>query len=563
MLTRHWKLDAIGLLTVMVFALIFCLSALPMLRLTYTAFWPHGGWDGAGFAARFLKPQVLRAATHTLETSIWGAVVASLIGLPFAFAVGLTDLPARRILSFCLILPLMIAPQVTAIAWLHLFGPSSTLMELLGFPPKIGSGNPMLGRDGIILLLGVQQAPIVFITVRAGLSRLPGDLIEAARAAGASQKRVIVSIVLPLLRPHLLAAVLLAFMSGIGNFGIPALLGLPVNYLTLTTLIYQRLTSTGPDVLPELAALSIAIGLAALCGIVIQSLAMSSRQTYQLTSSKSTRLELGSMRITLAVIAWTIVVGMLILPTAALVATSLIPAFGVPLSVRTITLDNYIEVLFRQASTERAFFNSGLLSAAAAMLLAGFAIPVGWILSRCRSQIRTVLQTMIVLPYAMPGIALSIACILLFLRPLPFAGSLYGTPWIILIAYLMRFLTLATNPVTTQIAQIPSALSEAAAAAGAGPLWRLMTIIAPIVAPAALAGCLLVFMMALNELTVSALLWSHGTETLGVILFSLEEAGLGTQAAAIAIVSQMLVIGILLLLDRLGRSLPAGILPWR
>lgn len=170
---------------------------------------------------------------------------------------------------------------------------------------------------------------------------------------------------------------------------------------------------------------------------------------------------------------------------------------------------------------------------------------------------------MIVLPYAMPGIVLSIACILLFLRPLPFAGSLYGTPWIILIAYLMRFLTLATNPVTTQIAQIPSALSEAAAAAGAGPLWRLMTIIAPIVAPAALAGCLLVFMMALNELTVSALLWSHGTETLGVILFSLEEAGLGTQAAAIAIVSQMLVIGILLLLDRIGRSLPAGILPWR
>ncbi len=563
MLTRHWKLDAIGLLTVMVFALIFCLSALPMLRLAYTAFWPHGAWDGAGFAARFLKPQVLRAATHTLETSIWGAVVASLIGLPFAFVVGLTDLPARRILSFCLILPLMIAPQVTAIAWLHLFGPSSTLMELLGFPPKIGSGNPMLGRDGIILLLGVQQAPIVFITVRAGLSRLPGDLIEAARAAGASQKRVIVSIVLPLLRPHLLAAVLLSFMSGIGNFGIPALLGLPVNYLTLTTLIYQRLTSTGPDVLPELAALSIAIGLAALCGIVIQSLAMSSRQTYQLTSSKSTRLELGSMRIPLAVIAWTIVVGMLILPTAALVATSLIPAFGVPLSIRTITLDNYIEVLFRQASTERAFFNSGLLSAAAAILLAGFTIPVGWILSRCRSQIRTVLQTMIVLPYAMPGIVLSIACILLFLRPLPFAGSLYGTPWIILIAYLMRFLTLATNPVTTQIAQIPSALSEAAAAAGAGPLWRLMTIIAPIVAPAALAGCLLVFMMALNELTVSALLWSHGTETLGVILFSLEEAGLGTQAAAIAIVSQMLVIGILLLLDRIGRSLPAGILPWR
>ena len=170
---------------------------------------------------------------------------------------------------------------------------------------------------------------------------------------------------------------------------------------------------------------------------------------------------------------------------------------------------------------------------------------------------------MIELPYALPGIVLAIACILLFLRPLPFIGSLYATPWIILAAYLMRFFALAMKPVTAAVGQMSRDLDEAAAVSGAYPLRRMMTIIAPLAAPAAVAGALLVFMSAFNELTVSALLWSSGNETLGVVLFSLEEAGLGTQAAAIAVTTIVIVVGLLLLLDRLGRRLPAGVLPWR
>jgi iron(III) transport system permease protein len=127
----------------------------------------------------------------------------------------------------------------------------------------------------------------------------------------------------------------------------------------------------------------------------------------------------------------------------------------------------------------------------------------------------------------------------------------------------MRFAALAVKPTDAALGQIPKAMGEAAAAAGAGPFRRLLTITLPLAAPAAGAGALLVFMSAFNELTVSALLWSNRNETLGVILFSLEEAGLSTQASAIAVVTVAVVIGLLLLLDRLAPRLPPGILPWR
>jgi len=167
------------------------------------------------------------------------------------------------------------------------------------------------------------------------------------------------------------------------------------------------------------------------------------------------------------------------------------------------------------------------------------------------------------LPYALPGIVLAIACILLFLRPLPLLGSLYGTPWIILIAYLMRFAALAVKPVEAALSQLAPDLDEAAAGAGAGTIRRLLTITAPLAGPAAAAGALLVFMSAFNELTVSALLWSSRNETIGVILFSLEESGLSPQAAAVAVITLLVIVLLLALLDRLGRRLPAGVLPWR
>src|SRR5690606_33414277 len=189
-----------------VVAAIAVLSVLPMARLLLTAVAPGGELDLAAFVDGLLRPGSLRATWNTLVTASFGALLALAIGAPFAIAVAMTDLPGRKAVGFLLLMPLIIAPQVTALSWLHLAGPSSTLLNLLGLAPAPGTPNPMLGRDGIILLFGVQHAPIVFVTLRAGLVRVPGDLLEAARASGAGARRAFFTIVLPLLRPYLVAA---------------------------------------------------------------------------------------------------------------------------------------------------------------------------------------------------------------------------------------------------------------------------------------------------------------------------------------------------------------------
>lgn len=545
-----------------VLILIALLSLLPVGRLVMTAIAPTGVPDFAVFYERLAKPSSMRALWNTLDTAFFGALLSLAIGAAFTIAIALTDLPGRRTLGFLLILPLTIAPQVTALAWLHMFGPSSTLLGMFDLAPPPGSPNPMLGRGGIIFLFGVQHAPIVFVTLRAGLSRVPASLIEAARSSGAGPLRTLRTIVLPLVRPYIVAAAALAFVSCIGNFGIPALLGMSVNYLTLPTLIYQRMVSFGPGVLPEMASLSVLIGLLVVLGTAVQAYALRKGEA-RYADDRTLRFSMGGWRGPAAVLAWIWIVFTVMIPICALLATALVPSFGVPLTLQTLTFDNFTEVLTRQAATMRAFRNSFVFSALAALLLAIIAIPATSAMDRMKPRLRRPLQGFVDLPYALPGIVLAVACILLFLRPLPLIGSLYGTGAIIVVAYLMRFLALALKPVASATAQIPRDLGEAAAASGAGPRRRLLTITVPLVLPAAFAGALLVFMSAFNELTVSALLWSSGNETLGVVLFSLEEAGLGTHAAAVAVTTIAAVVVLLGLLDCFARKLPSGVLPWR
>jgi len=167
-------------------------------------------------------------------------------------------------------------------------------------------------------------------------------------------------------------------------------------------------------------------------------------------------------------------------------------------------------------------------------------------------------------PYAVPGVVLAIAAILLFLKPLPVLGvSLYNTLWIILFCYLARFLVLGLRPVIAGYRQLDRTLEEASQIAGARLLRRLRTVVLPLIAPAATAGALLIFLTAFNELTVSALLWSSGSETLGVVFFSFQQGGDATYAAALGVltvgVSIALMYSTLLMADRL----PPGVLPWR
>lgn len=536
----------------------------PLMRLMALVF-ADGLVDGLGFVGEVWASRAARVATiNTIDAAFWATALSVLLGAGMALLVSLTDVRGRVMLVFLLILPLLIPPQVSALAWLSLIGPQSPLWALPGLEGFRPSRNPLLGRNGVILVMGIEHAPMVFLALRAGLRALPGDLIDAARGAGSRPMGTVGRVILPLMMPALLAGAALAFVSAIGNFGVPALLGIPGRYPVLSTLIYQRLSGFGPGALPEVAALALILAGIAAVGILVQAVALRRFAVpTDRTGGGHRGFPLGRARVAVTAATWTLMTVFAILPLLALLAAALVPSIGVRLTLATVTIDNLVEVVAGLSMTQRAFINSVTLATMAAVLSLAVAVPLAWLAMRGYRAAR-IFNLAADVPYVLPGIVLSIAFILTFLPPLPGLGiSLYNTLWILLLAYLARFFALALRPVMSALTQLDPALEEAARNVGARGLHRLLTIVLPLVAPAVGAGAILVFLGAFSELTVSALLWSRGNETLGVVVFSLYDEGRTTMAAAVSIWVLAVVLTLAGLVTLLARHLPEGVLPWQ
>lgn len=551
-------------LTIFLFLIIGFLSLLPSLRLLSEALQHlERGleaplWQVLGTSSTWL------ALNNSLYTASLGTLLALVLGSGFAIALGMTNVRLRSLWVFCFMLPMMIPPQVTALSWLQLFGPASPILNSIGLAPKLGSPQPMYSGEGIALLLGIQHAPLVFLALRAAMLNLPRDLIEAAQLCGAGQYRLWLNIILPLLWPAMIAGAALAFVSSLGNFGIPAMLGIPAGYLVLPTLIYQQMAGFGNDMLSEVASLSMLIALLVFIGMLVQQW-LQQRNHFALLgiSSAPVSFRLGKWRVPCEILLGLIMSLILLAPLAALVVSSLVPALGVALNSETFSLAAYYQMLAKQGATMRAFINSLSLATLAALLLMLIALPLSFRLGQLPMRWRTAVASFIEVPYAIPGIVLSVAFILLFAKPIPlFEVQLYGTLGIILIAYLSCFLSVCLKPVSSALAQLDPALSEAARIVGARPWQVLKDILLPITAPALFAGGLLVFLIAVNELTVSALLWSAGNETLGVLIFNLDESGDSVLASALSVLVVILVAALMSVLSLLAPRLPRGVIPW-
>lgn len=555
---HRWLLTLLTLLVVL-------LSLAPSLRLLMEALSDLGQGSSAPLWKVLNAASTWRALWHSLYTSGLGMLIALVLGSLFAFVITLTDIRGKAWLVFCFMLPMMIPPQVTALSWLQLFGPASPLLKSIGMAPPLGSPQPLYSAEGIALLLGIQSAPLVFLALRTSLMSLPRELVEAARISGARQGQVWGHIILPVTRHGLIAGAAMAFISSLGNFGIPAMLGIPAGYYVLPTLIYQRMANFGTGVLAEMAALSLLIGVLALAGVALQQYWMN-RSRFGLGGhgGRAHDFSLGRWRTGVTTLLIMVLLLILVAPLLALVVSSLVPAIGVPLSLDTITLNAYHEVIGRQGATWRAVRNSFWLAGGAALVLMLCSLPLAYRLQRLPPRLQQLTLSVIELPYALPGVVLAIACILLFVRPLPLINlALYGTLGLIFVAYLARFLVVCLKPVSASLAQLDPSLEEAAQLAGAGPWRRLATIVMPLIAPSLFAGGLLVFLLAVNELTVSALLWSAGNETLGVLIFNLDEGGESVLASAVAVLVVAMVATLMLLLSLMAPRLPKGVVPWQ
>lgn len=540
------------------------LFALPLGRLAQIAL-----GDGLGSILDALDSRsVPRALWNSLESAGLSALLALLAGTMAALVLGLTDVRGKGAFAFLLLIPMMVPPHVTAIAWIQALGPSSPLLQAIGLAPEIGSTHPLYSREGVILLLGIQHAPLVFLLVLAALRSLPREMSDAARVSGAAPWRMVRRVVLPLLAPTLIAGYALAFVSALGNFGIPALLGIPARYTTLPVLIWRRLASFGPSVLTDMAAIASLVAVIAAIAVILQLWLSSSRRNALIGPPQpALDIRLGRARLGVEVALALAIVATLILPVTALFATALVPTYGVRLTSETATMANFAEVLFRQSVTLRAFFNSTLIATAAALVLALLAIVTAHYTASQKTGMRRIgtgVTALSEISYAIPGLVISVAFILAFIKPLPILGfSIYNTLWIILLAYLCAFFSIALKPVAAATLQLDPALNEAARVAGAGFFRRQLRITFPLVLPAAMSGAILVFLTAYNEVTVSALLWSSGTETIGTTIFNYEDGGYTTLASAMAAVTVVATVVLMMLLDRLGRHAPPGVVPWR
>lgn len=550
------------LLAACVLAWVAVISVWPLARLFRAALAPGEDGRPLGLMAEVLAARATRRAVANTLLASGGSVAVSLaLGLVLALATGLFALRGRVAMTFLALSPLLIPSQTMALAWIELMGSTSPVLGPLGLAPGAGTANPLYSGWGIALLMGIEHMPLVFIATRAALAGLPADLAEAGRMAGAGDGRIVARILLPLVLPAAGAGAVLAFAAAVGNFGVPALLGIPGRFPMLTTLIYQRLNGFGPAVAGQVAVLALILVAMALAALGLR--AVLARRAVPVGSGAAMApLPPGRLRPVVEGGVWLLLIVIAVLPMLALIGTALSPALGVRLGPATLTAGNFADVLANPA-VGRAFGNSLLLSALAAAICAAVALPFAFLRVMARHPAIRLIDGLVDGPWVVPGTVVALAMILAFLPPVPGIGSLYGTWGILLVAYLARFLPLVLRPVIAAAEGLEPALDEAARIVGAGPLRRMAAVFAPAVAPAAAAGAMLAAMTALNELTLSSLLWSSGNETIGVMIFALQYEGNSPAAAAVSVMAVALVLGIALLLDRLAGRLRPGTLPWR
>ncbi|WP_105566178.1 ABC transporter permease [Microbacterium halophytorum] len=485
----------------------------------------HLAGDGSQ-AGVLLQGDVLEAARNSFVSAGVSAVLAVGVGTALALLLDRTDVPGRGALRLFALSPLLMPPFVGAIAWLGIAGPTSPLN--LAWRDVFGSPLwSIYGADGVILLLTVHSYPIVMLIIAAALKRIPSDLEQAARMSGAGPARSLLQVTVPLLRPALLSSFIVVAVGNLADFGIPSIIGLPERFVTLATLVYRYLQSgTVDEPLQIVATIGVVVLLLALIGVVLQALASGRGAQLDMSQARAQRMRLGAARLPVAAVTWAVVLGITVLPLVALATQTLLRAPGVPLTWDNLTLDHFATALTSESALTGAA-NSVMLATLAAVVCGVLGLGIGVAVARIRTRPARWLGAAANLPQAVPGIVIAVAWLILA----PTLG-LFNTPWLILCAYVTSFIALVVQAVAAPLESTPASAEEAARVAGAGRLRSLIDITCRMALPAALSGAVLVAVTAVRELTLSVLLLSPGSQTLGVAIFNFQQAGAFSTASA-------------------------------
>jgi len=495
--------------------------------------------DGAGAAVSTLTSGGTgRAVANTLWTSMAITALAVAGGTAAAVVVERSGVPGRRWLRAAMIASLLTAPLVSALGWARAYGEGGLLDRAVGL-----SWGGLYGPAGIVAVGAAGAVPLGYLVVAAGLaSRAEPDMERAARISGASAWQATRSVTLPLSRPAVGASAALIFVTTVNSFEVPAVLGIPAGFPTMTTRLYENLTlSADPGAFNSAAVLAVGLVLLSMA-VVAPSDALTGVGRADRTSSASGAAgSAGPAARRLAAGLWTFLVLTSVVPLLALVLVALTKGIGVAPVPANWTLDNFAAVL--DGHTYAALGNSVLLAAGAAtvvVLLGGLSASLS------RRRIGRTLGTLVTSSFAVAGSALAVAVLLAYGR------FLRDTLVIILVAYLAKFWALGHRPMAGAAERIPVDLVRAGRASGAGPVSTIRTVIAPLMRPAIAGAWLLVFLFAVHELTISSLLYGPGDETLAVVILNRQELGDVSATSALSVLLTLLIAsaGLLLLVVR-------------
>lgn len=354
---------------------------------------------------------------------------------------------------------------------------------------------------------------------------------EAASMLGAGTARTTFTVTLPLVLPAILAGGALVVLESVVNFGVPAIIGMPVHVESLTTRIYR--TFQFPPEYHMAAVTAVPIVMIVAACVVIQWLALGKRTfvTVGGASSQPRIVELGRLRYAMTGFALLVMTGSIFLPCGALLVTSLKQTFGFPFGLDNLTMGHFADV-WLASTTRRAVYNSVLLASGAALVCMGLALVLAWLVERTTLPGRSAVTALVMACFSFPGIALAVALIFAFSTP---PLDIYGTMWILLLAYSIHGLPIVFNYARIGLKQVHIELTDAAEILGAS--WRraFWQITVPLIRGGLVAGGLIVFVLMLREFGSSVLLSAAGTEVIAVTIYEFAEEGDNGRMAALAV----------------------------
>ena len=538
--------------------------AVPMLLIFFNAFWVDGHFNVVDVVKVLKQPETYKALLNSLILSAGVTVTGTIVGTFFAWLVTRTDLPFKKSMKLLFLVPFMLPAFIGALAWKMLLSPRAGyinrfFMDVLGFD---GPVFDIYTYAGIILVETMYLFPFVFIQVSGALERMDPTLEESARISGADLFTITRRITIPLVLPSILSGSLLIMLYSMAHFGTVAVLGIETGIYNIPTLIYEKIHQSAGSFASIRSATVLATVLVLTAALILwlQNRVLS-KGRYQIIAGKSfrpTELKLRSLRIPLFIFCLLYIAFTIVLPTATIFMVGALKTYGLPLTLANMTLANYHHILFEWDLTRDAIWNSVSLGLSAALITMFAGVIISYVIVKMKVRGKGLLEFLGMLPFSVPGSVIALGVILAWSGK--FGINLYNTVWIILLAYIARYMAFSLKANSAALEQVHDSLVEAARASGATMAQALRDIVIPLVRPGMVAAFFLIFLPALRELTVSVLLYGPTTRTIGVAIYTLNEDGETVYSAALAAIALIIIVLGEVLIKRLvaGKSASKG-----